>query len=185
MRYPTELNSLSKVTAKPEVEAHSGRLQEELARLLDLLTPSSVLCVGGPAESLIASTMTTSSNVPVSTLSLDHIPSKLDELPTCGLAYVHGAVERLPRSVAGMLLARLRDVSARHLLVHVGMGSGWPEHTSDWENNDLLAFGLIKAGEYTNGGLREHIYQFNIFDYKLTPDWFNSQQWAHPHRWEA
>jgi hypothetical protein len=122
--------------------------------------------------------------VPISTLSLDQIPHKLDELSPYQLAYVHGAIERLPRTVAGMLLARLRDVSARHLLVHVEIGSGWSEHASDWENNDLLAFGLIKAGEYSNGERRAHIYQFNIFDYKLTPEWFNSLQWAHPHLWE-
>jgi hypothetical protein len=70
------------------------------------------------------------------------------------------------------------------LLVHVEIGLGWSGHLSDWENNDLLAFGLVKAGEYQMGDCRAHIYQFNILDYKLTPDWFSAEHWAHPHLWK-
>ena len=158
-------------------------LHTELARLLEALKPRSVLCVGKPAVSLLAHATTRYTATSVSTLALDEIPGRLDQLPHYDLAYVHGALERLPRSAAGMLLARLRDISARRLLVHVEIGAERSEHISDWENNELLAFGLIKAGEYQTSQCRAHFYQFNIFDYKLTPDWFNPKDWAHPHLW--
>ena len=156
-----------------------------LGHLLGSLAPRSVLCVGEPVEQLLTTMSGAFDEVSLSNLPLSEIPEKLNKLPVYDLAYVQGAIERLPRAAGGMLLARLRDVSSRHLIVHVEIGTGWPDHTSDWTSTDLLAFGLTLVDARMAAELRTHLYQYNIADYKLIPDWFNSDRWAHPHLWEA
>lgn len=83
-------------------------------------------------------------------------------------------VNSTERTVA---IQRCRDLFARHSLIFAP-----PEQ-------DFIAFGFSKiahssitiskteqAGELLG-------WQFNLFDYKQLPDWFNSRFWANPENW--
>ena len=110
----------------------------------------------------------------------------LSQLPALGrydLAVVANTLERLDRKTAGILLAQLRDLYARRLVVLVPIGDAWEPQASHWEMSDLLGYGLSLMARYAVDGKALHLYHYAIESYKTTPDWFNSQFWAHPERW--
>lgn len=71
------------------------------------------------------------------------------------------------------LIVSCRDLFARHCLVFAPMGQ------------NLTAFGFTKfALDALNVGDNSYFaWQFNLFDYKQLPDWFNSRFWANPENW--
>lgn len=100
------------------------------------------------------------------------------------LVFVRGVLEHLPKGEAVTLLGRLRDRHTRRLYALVPMGADWPGHASVWEQNDLIALGMERAGVCGESGQPLHLYKFDIHTYKTTPDWFNSKYWAHPELWD-
>jgi hypothetical protein len=100
------------------------------------------------------------------------------------LALVAGTLEHMDKHVGGQVLARLRDLYCAVLYVLVPMGDRWSGLVSRWENQELITYGLRPARQYPATGKPLYLYHYDIFDYKLTPDWLNSKYWANPHRWD-
>lgn len=154
---------------------------EMLNRMVAELAPRRLLCVGRPAADHLAEyarthgeTVTFESR-PASLLTPDGQPGHAD------LAYVAGTLEQLERPMAEQVLSRLRDVLASRVLLHLDLRT-LLHH--DWRRNDLIALGFSEIRVPETGGGRDQLFQFNLFDYKVTPDWFNAGNWAHPHRWK-
>jgi len=85
---------------------------------------------------------------------------------------------QLPRSDATHILASLRDIYARKILLFLPL----QEDESDWTLNGLLGLGFRNLHEYDSpGGL--HLLYYDVYDYKNTPDWFSAKNWANPERW--
>lgn len=78
-------------------------------------------------------------------------------------------------------IQRCRDLFAKHCLVvqpllELSQKNGYV---------DLVSFGFSRLHEQP---IVEHqqsyqLWQFNLFDYKHLPDWFNSKFWANPELW--
>ncbi|MGI8739448.1 MAG: DUF6231 family protein [Gammaproteobacteria bacterium] len=100
------------------------------------------------------------------------------------LAIVTGVMEQLNKRDAGQLIARLRDLHAEVTYATVAIGATWPQSISHWRNEELIAYGLRQVRHYTIEGKPLNLYHYDIYDYKLTPDWLNSRYWANPERWE-
>lgn len=96
-------------------------------------------------------------------------PSRFD------LAFVAPVIADLPKTKATQLLAALRDRYAQHLIVAVAAD----ESRAGLTSTDFLALGMRHVGDDT-GERAYALYEFDIVDYKNTPDWLNSQYWAHP-----
>lgn len=76
------------------------------------------------------------------------------------------------------LLARLRDLYAARV-VHI-------DRCIRWSFADSLALGFAevppeKFRDRENGGFRA--FEFEIRNYKQTPDWLNAKNWANPELW--
>lgn len=76
------------------------------------------------------------------------------------------------------IVVSCRDLSARHVLAVVP------------SLQNLTAFGfakvdfLDKSGQMLRFANTDYTaWQFNLFDYKQLPDWFNSRFWANPENW--
>lgn len=110
--------------------------------------------------------------------------SGLDDLPTwtADLAVVTGVLETLPKPAGAALIARLRDVQARRLILLLTRDEGGEQ--TRWTAQELLALGLRHQLSQTDAGRAWTIYSFDIATYKPTPDWLNPAQWAHPERWD-
>lgn len=70
------------------------------------------------------------------------------------------------------LLASLRDVHARRLLILISKGNAI----------DLKALGFSLLAEYPDHS--RGLYGFELKNYKSTPDWLNAQYWANPEMWD-
>lgn len=101
-----------------------------------------------------------------------------------GLAIVANALEHMDKQSAQTVVARLRDLFSEVLLVAVPVGCEWRDLRSYWDASDLHALGLRLVNSYTYRGKSIHLYQFDINNYKTTPDWFNSRDWANPEMWD-
>lgn len=100
------------------------------------------------------------------------------------LAVVANTLEYLDRKTAGVLVARLRDLHARRLIVLVPLGSRWEALQSQWRTADLLAYGMTIMARYQVDDKPLQLFHYAIETYKSTPEWFNSRHWAHPERWK-
>lgn len=70
------------------------------------------------------------------------------------------------------LLMRFRDLYAEHLLVVVH------------HDIDLQPYGLTPLERFNDVCDAPVLWQFNLYDYKALPDWFNSRFWANPENWD-
>lgn len=103
---------------------------------------------------------------------------------TFDAALTLNALETMHKSDAGILIGRLRDVHTRRFLVLLRVGSEWEDQVSLWRRTDMIAYGLGLEAKYGLGARALHLYRFDINDYKRTPEWLNSRNWAHPELWD-
>ena len=143
----------------------------EVERVLRARRPRSLLAVGEHAHALLAG-YTRGTDCRYVALTDTTLAPLADE--RFDLALVAPAAG--PSKTDTMqLVAALRDRYARHLLVaaHVDTRSGLT-------HAEYLALGMRHIGNYGSGASAQALYEFDIVDYKHTPDWLNSEHWAHP-----
>lgn len=66
-------------------------------------------------------------------------------------------------------IARARDIDARRCPAWICDSTAWPDDT-------LRALGFSPV--------TEHLWGYNIADYKPVPDWLNPRHWANPELWD-
>lgn len=154
--------------------ALSARLQTVLARV----RPDSVLVIGDSLIPLVAAL--TSDVRSVTGLADAEALERLVALGIHDLALVQTDTA-LPAAKMTILLARLRDVYARKVLVIAAPG----QDQGHWDRRALIGLGFTPYGEAINAaGERLCLYQFDIATYKTTPDWLSPENWANPERWD-
>ncbi|HQU16969.1 MAG: hypothetical protein B7Z66_12385 [Chromatiales bacterium 21-64-14] len=158
--------------------------REQVLRVTAALGPRSILTVGAQAAQWLQDYADAHPDCRVVGITGTDPAAELAGVPRCDLALVAGALEQLPAQGAGVLLSRLRDLHARSLLVRVPIGARWPGHASHWTRNDLLGYGLQLVAQCPGEDGPVHLYRFDLYDYKSTPDWLNPDQWAHPELWD-
>lgn len=72
-------------------------------------------------------------------------------------------------------LSRLRDFSGARIFYFDDQGV--------FQLSELLALGF-KEHLWEGSRLKSRWYSFDLDCYKKTPDWFNSDHWAHPELWD-
>lgn len=155
-------------------EAPTPTLEQRLADMLADLRPASLLLVSD-SEALAAGV---DGHDPVC-LAGAEAWSRLGEAGATGLAIVDGEA-RVPDAEVTPLLGRLRDVYAGQVLV---IGPARPRPA--WSRQVMIGLGFRAFGATTDAaGSRRPWYQFDIVDYKTTPDWLNPRHWAHPELWD-
>lgn len=155
-------------------------LEDDLQRLLHRVQPQSLLLVGEGALRVSQGYLAEHPRcVSAQAHDLDQLASVKPEQPY-QMAMVVDALEHMARSEALALLARLRDVLAHQVVVAVPIGEREPGRQSSWLAEDMIAMGMYRAGQYAQDGRTVHVYCFDLYDYKPTPDWLNAQHWAHP-----
>jgi hypothetical protein len=105
------------------------------------------------------------------------------------LAVAVDVLQGMDRAAGAALLAALRDLTARRLMVAVPASditaedTGTAEVAGEWTRSHMLSYGLEYLGEALHGGQSFTIYGFDIDRYKRTPDWLNARHWANPENW--
>jgi len=90
--------------------------------------------------------------------------------------------EHLEKTIGMQVLSRLRDVLTPQYCIALPLAQEPGE--SGWQLTDLFSFALSKVASYTQENKADiGLFKYNINDYKKTPDWLNSDNWANPEMW--
>jgi len=157
-------------------QAEAAGRARALAELLGRWRPRAVLLVGEDPEGAVAAWAAGERpppevvrRAPAAALADPARPGGRWDLAVLG----PDVAGTLARAEAGRLVAALRDVHARRLVLAL------PEPVpAGWEAPACVALGLTPVGE---GG---RLWRFDLHDYKETPDWLNPRFWAHPELWD-
>ncbi|MCO6440372.1 MAG: hypothetical protein J5I81_04650 [Nitrococcus mobilis] len=153
-------------------------LNARLQRVLVELRPNSVLVVGDSLAPLVETL--TGAGETLTRLSSTEAAQRLSALSIHDLALVQ-ADATLTAPESGVLLARLRDVYARKVLVIVALGLA----DGPWSRRSLIRLGFTPYGAAVGAeDARLLLYQFDIATYKTTPDWLSPNNWANPELWD-
>ncbi|MGH8503859.1 MAG: DUF6231 family protein [Gammaproteobacteria bacterium] len=156
----------------------------DILQIVDRLRPPSLLALMPEREPLRRELARRVPGPACTFVCADQLLSEDFTVERSRLAIVAGVIERLNKRKAGKAIARLRDLYAQVMYALVPVGDTWPGLASHWTNEELIAYGLRQARQYTVEGRALILYHYDIYDYKLTPDWLNSRYWANPERWE-
>jgi hypothetical protein len=160
-----------------------------LKQILKDHPPKTLLCVGKGADVMTQEHVIGNMDceiVQFNPCEMD-IHSVTEQLNTYGsfdFGIVANCIEHVDKTAAAQLLARLRDIYTRKLLVVVPIGKQWARHRSQWEESEFLALGFILKAKLSVDDKPLHVYAFDIDSYKSTPDWLNNKYWANPEFWD-
>ena len=91
------------------------------------------------------------------------------------VALLAGLETRLDADAAVRLIARVRDLYCRQLLVWLSR--------DDW-TAPLVELGLNRCPAIDSRGRAGQLYQHRLDDYKARPDWLDPSDWANPEMWD-
>jgi len=155
----------------------------DLKTLMETTRPASLLLIDPNPDGLPADLLAACPNCQVTRLQGD-ILAQLQSLGHFDLGIVDNTLEQLYHKTAGRVLARLRDLHTHRFIALVPVGRAWKNQRSHWETTDMLGYGMTLMARYQRDDKPLHLYHYAIATYKSTPDWFNSNHWAHPERWK-
>lgn len=158
--------------------------ESDLAAALSEATPKTLLAVGPNAANVLSPYHAKFPDTHLSHIAEGDWLAQVDAVERFDFVFLLEVLEHLSRVKAGALLAKLRDMHAQRLFAVVPMGRAWLNHTSHWEQNDLIGFGLELVNLYADRGRPVGLFKFDLRTYKSTPEWFNSKYWAHPDLWD-
>lgn len=162
----------------------SDNCLQDLRAAVEAIAPRALLALGPEAGPPLQTYVAAHAECVLTTVDAGDWLREVGGLGSFDLAFVRGVLEHLPKRDGMTLLGQLRDMHARRLYALVPLGEGWPGHASAWEQNDLIALGMVQVAVCADSPLPLHLYKFDIHTYKTTPDWFNSKYWAHPELWD-
>lgn len=145
------------------------KASEELQKLIETLQPATVLTITDRTLSLSDS---------ISTSSISGI-AQLDDQKRHRLAYINDFPKTITTEEGHQILAALRDLKAE--IVYALLS----DEDARWSMSELRALGFRHIKTYADESPSKTLYYFDIYDYKLTPDWFNPRFWANPERWDT
>jgi hypothetical protein len=147
--------------------------ETDVLQLLKQTRPASLLSIGPHARDFFSGYLV-STDCDFVHLTLQQASDRLPTLPRFQFALI-AAIEQLEKAPAAALIARLRDVHAERFAVVAALAPG---AANAWTAQELLASGLYRVADYPQ--TQQALYQFDIAQYKQTPDWLNSDYWANP-----
>ena len=95
------------------------------------------------------------------------------------------AFRDMDKSQQNEVLARARDLLiARVLHLEVTADSHPGDGGDQWKLADSLSLGYRRLAFGTFAKSAWALYEYNVFNYKNTPDWLNAKYWSNPRNWD-
>ena len=134
---------------------HSPKSDAQLKRLVNQLNPTPELTLTDPLAWL-------------------HRPQSERRRHQLGLLY--SASVSLPDIDYCHLLARLRDLDCEAVYVRRSA----TQDDTQRQSQQMRSLGFLPLKSYADG---TSLFYFDIYDYKMLPDWLSSRFWANPEMW--
>jgi len=161
----------------------------DIETLLNVAQPSSILLLGDADPQFLKNYLEQKTalhkNCSLTTLQSSEI-DQLESLTTrfdVGIAL--SLFEGLSKSQGQRILCKLRDQLTSQYCIGLTLDTGG--NYDNWQLNDLFAFALDRVASYPvesdNQSIQYGLFKYNIMDYKKTPNWLNTDNWANPKLW--
>lgn len=160
-----------------------SRIQSILFNVLKESQPKSMLLIGNTANFYTSEYLRHQPDCATKELPAISAAREIEKNKIYDFALLSNALEYMDKQQAGILIASLRDIHSKKLVIITPIGNSWPGLTSYWEETDLLSYGFILKAQYKINNNPLHVYAYDIANYKSTPDWLNSKHWANPEEW--
>jgi hypothetical protein len=187
-------NKNMQIYSREQTQHMVNTIQKLLNRVLFDHPPDSILCVGDRVADALSEFLSAHPQCRVCEVQVPQINAVQREPGTAlnwkstndifDFGIVANVIEHTDKNDAIQLLARLRDLYTKKLLVVAPMGKQWENHQSLWQETDLLSLGFILKTKLQVAEKPVCVYAFDISTYKTTPDWLNSRYWANPELWD-
>ena len=158
--------------------------QPALERLFHQNPPGSILAIGEHAPEALGEWRTRADVDVIARASDADALEALDVGGKYDVAFVAHTLEHMDKRQGEQLIAALRDRLAQRVFILLPMADDTPEQRSHWSLTDMTALGLRQVACFEHKGRPLHLYRFDLYDYKLTPDWLNPRFWANPQMWD-
>lgn len=158
--------------------------RDDIIGIVEALNPRTLLAVMPEDDPLWVELTRRARRIDCKRVTGEELLAGHREIVRSQLALVANTLEYVDKRAGGQIIARLRDVYCAVLYALVPLGDRGSGLVSHWENRELIAYGLRPAREYAAEGGPLGLYHYDIYDYKLTPDWLNTRHWANRHRWD-
>lgn len=163
----------------PSPAAGGLSCQAALQAILLRHRPGSVLVIGARHAEQLKSAVERCVGHIANCVGTEQAAAAASELGRYDLAVIVD-LEATARPTLAHLIARLRDINARRLLLLAEVGTVAGEYAKGWSRADLVGLGLEWLSACRYDGRTVDLYHFDIDTYKTTPDWLNSRYWANP-----
>lgn len=164
----------------------------DIETLINVAQPSSILLISGQSSDFLSPYIEQKKLLKqactVTHLHFDEI-DKINTAERHDVAIVLDIFEHIDKQSGFQLLSRLRDVLTHQYCIALPFQEQLnSDNQSAWQLADLFGFALERVAIYNSlDELNERqigLFKYNINDYKKTPDWLNSDNWANPEMWE-
>lgn len=160
------------------------RHENDIRQLLFRLQPRSLLCLGEHCRALLEEYLQLFPDTALTHLAAPEQWQHLGSLGQFDFSLISDSLETLDKTSATYILAGLRDLHGGRFALMIDMAAA-PGQTTSLQHEELLALGLRLLSSHTSPGILHHLYYFDLYDYKLTPDWLSPRFWANPERWDT
>ncbi len=159
-------------------------IENDLSALLNTYHPRTVLVIGTEISPAVAAYQGNHPECRLTHVTVQNLPREMNGPDHYDMGIIYNTLEYMDKAGAGQLIARLRDLHTTRFYAVLPINGQSQGQKTTWQTGDLIAYGMVLAGQYTDNGKQVHLYKFDINDYKKTPDWFNADHWANPELWD-
>lgn len=164
----------------------------DVETLINVAQPSSILFIGDhPSDFLtpyIEQKKLLNQQCTIKCIASDNLDA-LAKVERHDVAIALNVFEQIDKKAGFQLLSRIRDLLAHQYCIALPIDTQKNSKTQNsWQLNDLFSLALERVATYEIDEENNHqhigLFKYNIEDYKKTPDWLNSNNWANPEMWE-
>lgn len=157
----------------------------DIETLINVAQPESILLIGDASFSFLDRYIEQKSLLNQGCV-LRHIPcseieSALQLEQRFDVVIAIDLFEHLTKQQGSQILARMRDILSPQYCICLPINFGSPDE--QWQLTELFGFALSRVADYQLDDIEYGLFKYNISDYKKTPDWLNSNNWANPQMW--
>ena len=158
----------------------------DIETLINTAQPSRILLIGDCDDGFLSSykeqKQLIQQSCEICTVRPENIEQLWEMQHSFDVAIVINLFEHIEKAKGMQVLSRLRDVLSPQYCI--ALPTSQTTSSSTWHLTDLFSFALSKVSEYPQTNKDDiSLFKYNINDYKKTPDWLNSDNWANPQMW--
>ena len=172
-----------------QISLYSNAVFFDIETLINVAQPSSILLLGDHSSDFLA-TYIEQKSILNQTCQLTHISSKniatLSDMQRHDVAICIDLFEHIEKRKGMQILSQLRDLLCHQYCIALPVSCSVDQQSNSWNITDLFSFALERVAAYdtlNNKDTTINLFKYNIKDYKKTPDWLNSNNWANPEMW--